>query len=476
MDSNEAKLSPAAFAMSALGLNLYPWQIDVLNAVGKGWPSVLCAANGSGKSSVVLPSTVLWFLSEHPRGRCVIVSGSWAQLKEQVFSAIRQFSDMPLFRGWEFLDTVVRTPKGGESVGKSSSEDFKVEGSHPRPGSPTLLIVDEGKAIDEPIFQSLDKCTWSFKMVVSSAGPPSGRFYQLFTSQQQYWWRKVVTWRDCPHLDSQQRLIDAEIYGEGSPYYRNRWLSEFATDSGTSVISLDDLRACVANPPEWIYQDQVSAGCDFAAQGSDHCAFGLCRGNKVEVDTSARWYWRHANPKESAAKFARIFRELGLRSDQISGDAGGLGVGFLYDLREAGYFVKEVHNGSPARDEAKYANLASEWWDRFSVLVKNRRIILPNNELLLRQLSDRERRDSIGGGRVRLKVESKTDMRARGVSSPDLAEAVIMALMSGVGSWDSLLSEKADAGLVNELGDCRRLNKWGRGLFAAEYVNWNNEY
>jgi hypothetical protein len=55
--------------------------------------------------------------------------------------------------------------------------------------------------------------------------------------------------------------------------------------------------------------------------------------------------WRHRNPKHSAGKFINLFRSNGLQSHQISGDAGGLGVGFLYDLQECGFHVREIHNG-----------------------------------------------------------------------------------------------------------------------------------
>src|SRR3981189_1415102 len=101
----------------------------------------------------------------------------------------------------------------------------------PRPESPTMVCIDEAKAIDDSVFQSIDKCTWNYRVVVSSAGPASGRFYRYFTPESDYWFRRKVTFKECPPLNNQQRLADLEIYGEGSTFYRNRWLSEFASDS-----------------------------------------------------------------------------------------------------------------------------------------------------------------------------------------------------------------------------------------------------
>jgi phage terminase large subunit len=443
-------LEPHYWAKAALGLSTYQWQKDALASVGAGFPTVVCAPNGSGKSSVTLTVAILWFLREHPKGRCVVTSGSWSQLKSQVFDSLKRFSDLDIFRGWEFLESSVKTPAGGYVLGLSVDDAFKMEGFHPRDNSPTLLCVDEAKAIQDSVFDSVDKCTWTYQVIVSSAGPASGRFYRFFTAESDYWVRRKVTYRDCPHLNDRQRLADIEIRGEGSTYYRNRWLSEFASDSGESIIGLDALRECVAHPPGWTHANQVSAGCDFAAGGGDFCCLSVARGNKIELDP--KWYWRHANPKHSAGNFITLFRKLGLQSHQISGDADGLGVGFIYDLQESKFYIKQIHNGAASTlDDKQYGNIAAQWWDCFNILVTNRAVILPDNEALIQQLSNRRREyDS----KARIVLESKADMKKRGVSSPDLADSVIMAAMTGYLGTPSSLNPAGTSLLHEELARC----------------------
>jgi len=429
--------------MSALGLTLYTWQCEVLVSCSKGIPTACLAPNGSGKSSTVLTSLILWFLSEFPKGRAVVTSGSWAQLKSQLFDNLKRFSNHRLFAGYEFLESSLKTPAGGFAVGLSVEDAYKMEGHHQRTDSPVLVVVDEAKAIADPVFEAIDKCTPTFKIIVSSAGPASGRLYRIFTSESKYWFRRKVTYRECPHLSETQRLIDLELYpaGEHSTFYKNKWLSEFATDAGESVISLDSLRACQANPPAH-QPGQITAGCDFAAGGGDSCVLSIANANRLEVVDS----WKHHNPKNSAGRFINLFRKLGLKGHQISGDAGGLGVGFIYDLQASGFYIKAVNNGSPARKSEQYANLAAEYWDGFNVLVENRRIILPNNEALLSQLSNRRKEyDSKG----RIKLESKEDMKARGASSPDLADAAILAMMAP-GGWGSFRANVNPAGAQHE--------------------------
>jgi hypothetical protein len=454
------RLEPHQFARSALGLNIYPWQAETLAAVGKGFPTALCAVNGSGKSSTVISALLIWFLSEFPAGRCIITSGSWSQLKAQVFDSARRFSDLPICRGWEFLDASIKTPGGGFCLGISVDEAFRAEGYHQREGSPVLLIIDEAKAVADAVFESFAKCTPTFKLITSSAGPASGRFYRYFSSESAYWFRRKVAYRECPHMNDQQRLADLEVYGLHSTFYRNRWLSEFATDAGEAVISLDALRDCLSHPPQWVSPNYITAGCDFAAGGGDSCCFSVARGNKLSIVKD----WRHQNPNHSAGQFITLFRahQPPLSGSQISGDAGGLGVGFLWDLEEAGFRIQPIHNGSPAKRDDLYANIAAEWWDNFNILVTKHAVILPDNERLLQQLSNRRREYDKN---ARIKLEAKSDMKARGADSPDLADSLIMACMTGWGGLPSSLNPAGDKWFRDALKMCA--NATPRNPFAV---------
>jgi hypothetical protein len=436
MDTPKAQLTPAAFALSALRIQLYPWQIETLTAVGKGIPTALLAPNGSGKSSTVLTALILWFLSEFPSGRAVITSGSWAQLKSQIFDSAKRFQYHPLFRGWEFLESAIKTSAGGSATGFSVDEAFKLEGHHQRSDSPLLLCIDEAKAVSDATFEAIDKCTPSFEIVVSSAGPAAGKLFRIFTSESQFWFRRKVTYRECPHLSESKRLIDLETYpaGEASTFYRNRWLSEFATDSGECLISLDAIRECVANPPEW-KPGVISAFCDFAGAG-DESALAVANGNKVDLID----HWRHRLTTVSTGRFLNWFRKLRLQSHQISGDQG-FGYQIMDVMQESGYFLRRCNNNAPAIRSDVYCNQIAEWWDNFGILIGRKAVILPNNETLFSQLSDRRKEyDSRG----RVKLEPKEAMRARGGSSPDLADAVIGAcaqMMPGLGVSGAITSE-----------------------------------
>jgi hypothetical protein len=469
-----AHLKPSDFALAArlTSHKLYEWQNKCMDAVAAGYQTALCAPNGSGKSSTVVTFLILWFLHEYPRGRVIVTSGSWSQLENQVFTSLKNFATHEFFKDWEFLDTSIKTPAGGSCEGISVNDSKKAVGYHKDENSPVLLIIDEASAVFDPVFESFGKCSPTFQLITGTAGAASGRFYRLFTSEAKFWFTTKIDFRDCPHLSDTKRMIDLEIYGSDSIFYKNRWLSAFASDAGESVISLDAIRECVAYPPAWEQPGFVTCGCDFAAGGGNLCVLCLARGNKIELD-EANWCWSHANTNHSAGKFVTLFRELKLQSHQIFADGDGLGRGFVDNLEECDFYVREMHNGAAAKDSDRYASIVAEQWDQLNTLIVKRRIILPACEELFAQLSNRRREYSIKDGLLKIKLESKADMRARNVSSPDLADAAVLALMNGWGSLPGNLNPAGDKRMRKELERVNRTMEHYRSPFATRFIDFS---
>jgi hypothetical protein len=174
----------------------------------------------------------------------------------------------------------------------------------------------------------------------------------------------------------------------------------------------------------------------------DSCVLAIARGNKISEIIDRR----HHNVKCSAGRFIHLFKQHDLKGHQISIDAGGLGVGFLYDFQEAGYWVKEVHNGSAPNDPEHYASRRAEMWDKLNILIQKRRIILPDDPRLFVELSNRRKEYDPKG---RLALEPKASIKARGLSSPDIAGAVILATMSGWGGPSQITESRLTRGLTS---------------------------
>jgi hypothetical protein len=108
-------------------------------------------------------------------------------------------------------------------------------------------------------------------------------------------------------------------------------------------------------------------------------------------------------------------------------------------------------------------------WDNFNILVTNRRVILPDNERLLQQLSNRRKEYD---AKARIRLESKQDMKGRGVDSPDLADAVIMAAMTGWGGLPSSLNPISDKLFREELAMCAHKMVQNRSVFSTPFIRF----
>jgi hypothetical protein len=93
-------------------------------------------------------------------------------------------------------------------MGVSVDDPLKLEGHHKRPGSPVAIIVDEAKSVSDGNFDSNGKCSPTYRLICSSAGIAAGKLYRIFTTESDYWFRRRVTWKECPHIDLVQLDID----------------------------------------------------------------------------------------------------------------------------------------------------------------------------------------------------------------------------------------------------------------------------
>jgi len=149
----------------------------------------------------------------------------------------------------------------------------------------------------------------------------------------------------------------------------------------------------------------------------------LCDGNRAEIVDA----WRSRDTMNSVGRFLTLFRKLDLQSCQIGGDEG-YGHQLMDRMQEEGFYLQRFNNGSPAKRSDIYANLSAEWWSTVGQLIERRQIIIPNDERLIAQLTSRRKLyDSKG----RERLESKADLRARGVESPDRADALIGSIVLG---------------------------------------------
>jgi hypothetical protein len=127
-------------------------------------------------------------------------------------------------------------------------------------------------------------------------------------------------------------------------------------DEGSSMISLEHVRALINDPPPFV-PGKKTAFCEFAAGGENVLA--ICEGNRVWIAKA----WRERDTMAAAGQFMKLFQEFGLQAHQIGGDEGNVGHSIMDRMAEHGIYLVRVNNGSPSPDKPKlYYNLSAQWW------------------------------------------------------------------------------------------------------------------
>jgi len=444
-------VDPVGFAKGVLGVNSYGWQERVLFDLNLPGAVALRAANGSGKTSVVGASAALWNAAAFPGSLTIATASVFRQVSEQLFPTLHKHAVK--FPGGVFNATDVTLANGSKIFGFATDESEKFEGWH----NPHLLIIaDESKGIPDAIFDAIERCAPTRLLLMSSPGGCFGFFHAAFNSRRKYFRQHVVTAYDCPHIGCDWIDSQIEKYGREHPLIQSMIFGEFMTgDADGCVIPLAFVERLLANPPAFKDDGTVAAFVDFSA-GGDETVLAVRRGNKIEIVAA----FREPDTMKTIGRLIQKFRSQELTPAQISGDAGGLGLPIIDRLTESGWSIRRVNNGSPALKPEAYCNLAAECWFEARVKIEKGEVVLPDDPELVAQLTSRRGWPDSKG---RLQLESKQDMRSRGLGSPDRADAVL-GVMPGL--WTDLARDFRETleiyKLVVQNADVRNLSRMPR--------------
>lgn len=425
----KALRTPVGFARHVLGMNPTEKQAAVLwefdRPLREGPIQVAVqACNEAGKTSNIAAPLVLWWLSVFRNAQVVTTAGVFRQVKEQLWPDIKRHAAK--LQGMEVLETTARGVNGSRGIGFSTDDPHYFEGWHGGlPGEsdkgPLLIIVDEAKSVANGIFEAIERCNPQALLVMSSPGEASGEFHEMCRGRRLGVKRHKITALDCPWLGP-KRVAEMELkWGKDHPLVQSMVWADFPQDSSGAIFTLRVIDKAMDAKPLKRFGER-HAFCDFAG-GGDENVLALRNGNVVTLEKC----WREVNTMAAVGEFIVEFQRLKLRAEEISGDAGGAGQVMCDRLQEMGWPINRVLNQARANEADKFENYGAETWWLGQRLFEKQELILPNDDVLRGQLSGRLRKISSRG---LLGVESKEDMKKRGVSSPDRADAVLGCLRS----------------------------------------------
>lgn len=443
--------------MGYLGWQLTLKQQAVMNSLaheGSAMSAVTC--NESGKTRRVIAGLILWHMTMFPKGNVVSTSGSWRQVTNQLVPAL--MAEQHKFPRWKFQTDGIRTEDGIERwIGFSTSDAGRFEGFHgDTPAAPLLITADEAKTIKDPIFEAIDRCHANRLGLLSSPGLCSGGFYRSQTTQAASFQRFKVTASECPWLSAEYIAGVREKWKGNPAYVASRLDAEFTETDPAMVMNVADIDRCIHSPPGFNQSTEVKAFCDFAA-GGDENVLAVRRGNRITIEDA----WRDKNTMSAVGRFIIAFRKHGLRPDEIEGDDDGLGHVMIDRLAEAGWPIQRFNGGAGPIFESACFNRTSEVWNDGAQAVQAVAIILPDDDDMRAQMMSRKRKFHSNG---KIWIETKKEMAARGLPSPDRADAVLGCRMPPLMVKPRNLIQQ-----VEEDGDGEWMDRIGVGRDAAVF-------
>ena len=423
----EALARPWSYAKQRLGFDLHPKQVGVLRDLYQPNSRVMFrCGNEVGKTSRVAVAAILHH-AEVLKGLVVSTAGAYRQVAHQLVPNLQRQSH--LYPGWRFLSDRIIDASGAERyLGFAAASQATFQGFHNIDG-PLMIVLDESAAIADDIFWAAEeRCNPTRLLIMGSPLDPAGMFYEYSTRLAAFYKQHRLGQLDCLKEDGYwleratvQRKIDK--WGPDHPIVLSSVYADFALSVDGSLLSLREWEACLEQVLE-PHGRRRHAFLDFAA-GGDENVLAVAQGNKVWIQAA----WRERNTMAAIGEFVshlnKLKREIGLRPEEVEGDADGMGIVFCQALAEAGWPILHFHGASEPLADGDFKNRISEVWTAGTNAIRKREWILPRDEELKAQVITRKSgRDSSG----KLTIESKKELKKRGVPSPDRADAVLGAI------------------------------------------------
>jgi len=391
-----------------------------------------CANNGAGKDQVIIARLAAWACATQIETKFYITTASHEQLKRQTQPQIdkfcRQINDFLGEEVFEIVEFHVKIPRtGSEIILRVTDKASLVEGQHPNLGAKLWIVLNETKSLaDDIIAAHLRFSGYSNWIEISSPGSCEGHFFRTSQGADTFYpaplelnkryFRKVSAY-ECPwiskaHIDQMRKL-----HGESSLLFRSSILAEFTSIDSLALIPQE---STIYPPPKvFLFDSTKRAGLDFAL-GGDECVYDIWLGNQ----RAARYSIYASQYSELIDKVIAITDKEGLDHNQVNADGGGFGKILLQMLRDKGYEFNTVRNESRAADPKNNLNRGVELYNKVKRLIEEKLLILPHDDTkCMMQLVTRRYTYKNG----KMKLEPKADHKSRGNTSPDRADAFVLA-------------------------------------------------
>jgi len=434
-----------------LGNIIWDRQADVVDSIIKNTRTSVKSCHASGKSFIAA-RIVLKFLHSYAHSIALTTAPTFRQVTDILWTEINTAFDKALVKlPGNMLNVRYDLDSDWFGLGLSTDEPEKFQGYH---SDHILVVADEASGVTKKIFDAIEGITSTgFVRILLIGNPtdPTGYFADTFKSQ--IWSKQTISCVDTPNFENiknieqlknstEQQRLDSIVmpylitpqwvferlqeWGEDSPLFQARVLGEFPTKSDDTLIALKYVEQAILN--EKSEGEDWQIGLDVARFGSDKTCFIGRKGNKIEfID----WFQKEDTMQTTgrAMDYLRKYSDAKICVDEI-----GVGAGVIDRLKESEFSNRciGINVAEKVQDDenTKYVNLRAKGYWKLRERFLAGDINLIDKGTIISDLTNMKYKFRSSDGA--LKIESKEDIKKRGLRSPDLADALMLAFLEEV--------------------------------------------
>lgn len=440
---------PAEFLEDMLDMECDNWQTMVAADVANAPKVAVKSGQGVGKTALEA-GLIIWFLVCRPYSKVIATAPTMQQLYDVLWAEIAKWLDTSKVK--QLLTwTKTKVYMNGDSerwfaTAKTATKPENMQGFHE---DHMMIVVDEASGVSDPIMEAiLGTLTGSDNKLLLMGNPNriEGVFFDAFNKDRDKFKTHTVSSRDSKRTSKDNIEMLESKYGKDSDVCRVRIDGQFPKGALDSFISLETVELACSSLNKLEQADVDAAqilhvGVDVARFGDDKTVITPRISTKV---FEFRKYVKKST-METAGNVLMCCKEYMKKFPQLKNcivkvDDSGVGGGVTDRLKEVikverlPIKVIPVNNGESATDDY-YFNLGGQLWGQVKELLevnfsnnmqgKAVEIELPNDSEMIKQLSVRKYHMTSKG---KIQLESKDDMKKRGLGSPDVADSLALCL------------------------------------------------
>ena len=429
----------ALFAREQLQFEPDDWQLELFKYIASENRVSVKSGQGVGKTgceSIV----AIWFLSCFPFSKVIATAPTRRQLNDVLWAEIDKWrSKSPvlseILKWTKTYIYVVGNEKRWFATARTATKPENMQGFHE---DNMLFIVDEASGVAEEIMEAILGTLSGQNNKLLMCGNPtktSGTFYESHTQDRGIYSCITVNSEKSKRTNKDNIAALARKYGKDSNVYRVRVLGEFPEQEDDVFIPLSLIEQATMRDLEDQKIIRIMLGVDVARFGDDETVITENIGGRISLPTI-----RHGQDlMKTVGDIVITYRKLIADYPEYKGpitcniDDTGLGGGVTDRLEEVKMEQKLTRlvvvpvnaAAAPPNDAAEhYADITTYMWATVRDLIEAGELSLQNDNELVAQLSCRKYGVSSNG---RLALETKKEMKKRGISSPDRADSLALA-------------------------------------------------